>query len=117
MDGVSTVELRETETFWLLDEPGVSVGVDSAAAAHVREANEAYAELLRKRADMSDMFVASAAQTLVRDKKTKEVQAAAPVTFECGTQATAWEIHDHDAGVNGDSATADGELDVAVHLP
>ena len=49
------VELRETETFWLLDMAGSAVAMDSTNAQTSQARNQAYEELLRKRTDMADM--------------------------------------------------------------
>jgi WD40 repeat protein len=106
----SVIELCETETFWLLDVPGVSVDQDSADAAAVVRQNEAYAALLRRRLDTSDMYSERAAQTLAGEKKVKEVQTPVLVTFDAGTQANAWDIYDVELA-NAPDADAGGELD------
>lgn len=109
----SVIELCETETFWLLDVPGVSVAQDSADAAAVVKQNEAYEALLRKRLDTSDMYTERGAQTLAGEKKVKEVQTPVLVTFDAGTQATAWDIHDVEVA-NAPDPDAGGELDPSL---
>jgi WD40 repeat protein len=106
----SVIELCETEIFWLLDVPGVSVAQDSADAAVVLKQNEAYEALLRKRVDTSDMYTERAAQTLAGEKKVKEVQTPVLVTFDAGTQASAWDIHDVEVANTPDPDAA-AELD------
>lgn len=108
-----TIELHETETFWLLDIPGVSVAKDSPEAAVVMAQNEAYEALLRKRLDTADMYTERAAQTLNGEKKIKEVQTPVMVTFEAGTQANAWDIYDAEEANAPDPDEA-GDLDPSL---
>ena len=103
LDTLVTLELRETETFWLLDIPGTAVAMDSAAAAGVQAANAVYEQLLRNRQDMGDMYVEREAQTFNGAKKQKEVQTRPEPTAEVGTQANLWDIHDAAEGA-GDSS-------------
>jgi len=56
LDAPATIELCETETFWLLDVPGEAVEQGSVAAGEVQAANQAYEALLRKRIDTADMY-------------------------------------------------------------
>lgn len=109
----SVIELCETETFWLLDVPGVSVAQDSADAAVVVKQNQAYDALLRKRLDTSDMYSERAAQTLAGEKKVKEVQTPVLVTFDAGTQASAWDIYDVEVA-NAPDPDTEGELDPSL---
>lgn len=86
LDAPVTFELRETETFWLLDMPGTCVAMDSPAAGAVQAQNAAYDELLAKRKTMADMYVERSAQTFNLDKKPKEVQTGTVRTTSIGTQ-------------------------------
>ena len=75
LESLVTLELTETETFFLLDMPGSSVGMDDPAELEaVKAMNAAYDELLEKRNTMADMYVESPAQTFNLDLKPKEQQ-------------------------------------------
>lgn len=93
-----TLELTETETFFLLDMPGVCVAADAPDVEAVKEQNANYDTLLQKRVTMGDLYVESPAQTFNLDVKPKEQQTTAVPTSEMGTQATEWEIHDANGG-------------------
>ena len=95
LESLVTLELTETETFFLLDMPGSSVGMDDPAELEaVKAMNAAYDELLEKRNTMADMYVESPAQTFNLDLKPKEQQTHNVRTSETGTQASDWEIFD-----------------------
>tara|TARA_B100000795_G_scaffold251853_1_gene220965 strand:- start:279 stop:2624 length:2346 start_codon:yes stop_codon:yes gene_type:complete len=98
------MELRETETFWLLELAGTCVAMDSPAAPIVSAQNAAYEALLKARGDMADMFTSSSAQTFNDDTKQKEVQTTPLPVAEMGTQATIWDIWD---AQNGSETEAD----------
>jgi len=92
------MELRETETFWLLELAGTCVAMDSPAAPIVSAQNAAYEALLKARGDMADMFTSNSAQTFNDDTKQKEVQTQPLPMAETGTQATIWDIWDAQHG-------------------
>ncbi|KAL1520245.1 hypothetical protein AB1Y20_023715 [Prymnesium parvum] len=98
LETVVSFELTETHTFWLLEIPGTCVALDSPYAAPVQAANIAYEQLLKKRADMADMYVERGAQTFNGDKKQKEVQTRVEPVSEMGTQVNVWEILDSAEG-------------------
>ena len=98
------MELRETDTFWLLELAGTCVAMDSPAAPIVSAQNAAYEALLKARGDMADMFTSSSAQTFNDDTKQKEVQTTPLPVAEMGTQATIWDIWD---AQNGSETEAD----------
>ena len=97
---IAPVELTlvETETFFLLDEPGSAVGLDAPDMENVKAMNAAYEELLEKRSTMADMYVESPAQTFNMDMKPKEQQTTMVESSKMGTQATEWSIYDTFAG-------------------
>lgn len=94
LDEYVPIELKETETFWLFDLPGSCVAMDSVSAGAVKERNDAYEALLKKREDMADLYVEREAQTFTGDQKNKDVQCMAVMVSEAGTQATNWDIFD-----------------------
>ena len=98
LDEPVVMELRETDTFWLLELAGTCVAMDSPAAPIVSAQNAAYEALLKARGDMADMFTSSSAQTFNDDTKQKEVQTAPLPVAEMGTQATIWDIWDAQNG-------------------
>ena len=106
--------LVETETFFLLDEPGSAVGLDAPDMENVKAMNAAYEELLEKRSTMADMYVESPAQTFNLDQKPKEVQTSKVSISEMGTQASEWEIHDAYADLDGGKSLGDGADGAAV---
>ena len=61
LDEPVVMELRETDTFWLLELAGTCVAMDSPAAPIVSAQNAAYEALLKARGDMADMFTSSSA--------------------------------------------------------
>ena len=99
LDEQVVIELAETGTFWLFDEPGTCVAMDSPLAAPVTAANAEYEALLQRKKDMADLYVERAMQTFNGERKQKEVQTAAGGTADAGSQATVWEIHDANEGV------------------
>ena len=104
LDAPALIELRESETFWLLDEVGTAVSADAADAAEVKEAAARKEALKATKRDLADMFVESAAQTFSNDRKTKDVQVTAPATFEAEAQASGWDIFDAEAEREPDSS-------------
>lgn len=98
LDEPVVMELRETDTFWLLELAGTCVAMDSPAAPIVSAQNAAYEALLKARGDMADMFTSSSAQTFNDDTKQKEVQTTPLPVAEMGTQATIWDIWDAQNG-------------------
>ena len=119
------LELRETETFWLLELQGACVAMDSPAAPVVTAQNTAYEALLKARSDMADMFTTNSAQTFNDDTKQKEVQTQRVLVEEMGTQATIWDIYDasNGAGAEGQderpssAVAASGGADAAPAVP
>ena len=102
------LELRETETFWLLELAGTCVAMDSNQAPTVTAQNTAYEALLKARTDMADMYTTNASQTFNDDTKQKEVQTHPLPVSEAGTQATMWDIHDVQSGVDSADAQMTG---------
>mmetsp|Transcript_24966 Transcript_24966/g.81789 ORF Transcript_24966/g.81789 Transcript_24966/m.81789 type:complete len:774 (+) Transcript_24966:69-2390(+) len=93
LDKNVTLNLQETETFWLLHLPGRCVAMDSAEATVVEEANERYRVQLKQR-EGSELFVESGMQTLNPLCKQKEVQVSLHARVSNGCQATAHDIAD-----------------------
>jgi len=116
LDAPVVIELRETSTFWLLEETGTCVATDSILAPKVAERNDAYAKLLKARHDMADMYVERAAQTFSGDHKVKEVQTPSSVGVEMGTQASGWDIYDTQTGDEAEAEAKSTEAAVAAAI-
>eukprot|EP00164_Ancoracysta_twista_P005386 GFYU01007369.1.p1 GENE.GFYU01007369.1~~GFYU01007369.1.p1 ORF type:complete len:788 (-),score=235.39 GFYU01007369.1:56-2419(-) len=93
LDADHTVKLWETDTFFLLDIQGYSVGLDSEYAEEVKDSNKRFEELRKFKAG-NDMYVDRGAQTFNNAPKVKDVQVNPNKTSEVAVEASDWDIYD-----------------------
>ncbi|XP_051568768.1 dynein axonemal intermediate chain 4-like [Myxocyprinus asiaticus] len=115
LDSVADCYLTETETFWLLDIPAVSVSGDSEDAEAVKKRNDAYIELCKNRQG-NDKYVERSMQTFNGAPKTKEVQSDSISMVDKAIMSSTWNMYDSfcSGEVSGETAVSSDGKKAAV---